>query len=118
MKFPRRARLRTAADFRFVFQRPVVSDDRYFRVLFRDNGGSACRLGLAVSRKVSGKASVRNRLKRVVREDFRQHREALAGGRGKDIVVVPRAAAAAASNAQLRTALGEHWRKVRGAATG
>jgi ribonuclease P protein component len=50
-----------------------------------------CRLGLTVSRKVGG-AVVRNRVKRRVREWFRERRGSL--GSGLDWVVIARAPAA------------------------
>jgi ribonuclease P protein component len=49
------------------------------------------RLGLTVSRRVGG-AVVRTRVKRRVREWFRQHRESCP--KGKDLVVIARQAAA------------------------
>ena len=52
----------------------------------RDDGG-VWRLGLAVTRK-TGCAVVRNRVKRVVREFFRQNQAYLPSG--CDIVVVPK----------------------------
>jgi len=51
------------------------------------NGLPHPRLGLSVSRKI-GKAVVRNRWKRLVREAFRLSREQLPAG--IDLVVVPR----------------------------
>ncbi len=42
------------------------------RFVYRENNLSHARLGLAVSRKY-GNAVMRNRLKRVLRERFRQH---------------------------------------------
>ena len=54
-------------------------------------GGDVPRLGLAVSRKVSPDAVVRNRIKRALREEFRRIRNALPGG---DYVLVARHGAA------------------------
>lgn len=61
-------------------------------------GQTAARLGFAVSRKVDKRAVGRNRIKRVLRETFRQVRGHLAGG---DIVVVARPAASTLDNAAL-----------------
>lgn len=67
------------------------------------------RLGLVVSRRVSTKAVVRNRIKRQVRESFRLHRVALGTF---DIVVAAQAAAARASNAELSLSLQRHWKRL------
>ena len=59
----------------------------HFVVYGRGNGGRPTRLGITVSRKV-GKANVRNRVKRLVREAFRLHRPHLP--EGVDLVLVAR----------------------------
>lgn len=56
-------------------------------VLERDTAGEGLRLGLTVSRKV-GRAVVRNRVRRVLREFFRLRQAMLV--RPLDIVVVPK----------------------------
>ena len=53
----------------------------------RPQGPGLIRLGLAVSRKM-GRAAVRNRIKRVVREFFRLHQDRISGP--LDIVLVPK----------------------------
>ncbi len=58
---------------------------RYFTVVAAPGGGRA-RLGLAVGRKASQRAVVRNRIKRIVRDVFRHARLP-----AFDIVVVARA---------------------------
>ena len=98
--FPRAARIRASADFARVFDgaRRTSTPELSLHWL-RD--GAPPRLGLAVSRKVDRRAVGRNRIKRVLRDSFREHRGRLAGG---DYVVVARPAAAQCTGPQLRTA--------------
>jgi ribonuclease P protein component len=80
-------RIRSLADFRRAYRRRCSASDRLLVVLGCANGLPHPRLGLSVSRKV-GKAVVRNRWKRLIREAFRLRREQLPAG--VDLVVVPR----------------------------
>ncbi len=101
-RFPRSARLTAASDFDAAFK----SGQRYNHPLFglhcRADAGAPARLGLAVSRKVDGRAVGRNRIKRALRERFRALRADLAGG---DYVFVARPAAAKASASELSAAM-------------
>ncbi len=108
-QFKRASRLTKADEFRRVFSRSRISQDRCFRVLCRPNDLDRSRLGLAVSKKVCARATGRNRLKRVIRESFRKHQEALAARGGIDIVVLPKKEAATMCNTTLRNALEQHW---------
>ena len=85
--FPRRQRILKRNSFQKVQAegRKVVT--RYFVFLVRPNDLGWPRLGLTVSRKVGG-AVVRNRVKRILREAFRQERPF--DGLGMDIVAIPR----------------------------
>ena len=47
--------------------------DKYFKVFFVRNGKSNARLGIVVAKKTLSGAVDRNRLKRIIREAFRQH---------------------------------------------
>ncbi len=85
-----------------VFHDGARASDARFTVLASPNGLDRARLGLAISRKAAALATERNRLKRLARETFRANRERLIGF---DLVVMARAAAVAASNAELRTSL-------------
>jgi len=112
MKFLRGSRLTERADFRYVFERPTVTSDRCFRILRRANDRGHCRLGMAVSRKVCRKAVNRNRLKRVIRESFRAHQQALSAHGGWDIVVLPGARAATICNSELNDFLEAQWVEI------
>ena len=80
-----------------------------FTVLYSDNGRSKARLGLAVSKKHCRTAVNRNRLKRVIRESFRQHAAGLAG---HDVVVLNQLAAQHADNEALFRSLERHWQRI------
>lgn len=83
-----------------------------FTVLYKENGEHEARLGLAVSKKNCRLAVGRNRLKRVIRESFRQHRETL---QGFDVVVLNQPAAMRANNKALFDSLHQHWQRCRSA---
>jgi len=89
--------------------------DRYWTVLSRENlrgredrnlkdgecndgdAPIAARLGLAVAKKCAKRAVDRNRLKRLARESFRQHKQSLAGF---DIVLL------------VLKSLEKHWSRI------
>ena len=68
------------------------------------------RLGLAVSKKHCRRATARNRIKRIIRESFRQQQDMLTG---LDIVVINRPAATEASNREMFDSLEQHWQRCR-----
>jgi ribonuclease P protein component len=84
-----------------------------FTVLSRERRGEGARLGLAISKKNCRLAVQRNRLKRIVRESFRAHKEMLGG---LDIVVMCQTAASQARNKELFDSLAEHWQRSQAAA--
>lgn len=73
------------------------------------NGLGHPRLGLAVGVRAAGGAVARNRVKRRIREYFRQHQLELPM---VDLVVNARSAAAKATHAQTSESLDAHWRRV------
>jgi ribonuclease P protein component len=101
-------RLKTAAAFGRVFEKATRSSDKWFTVLCRKNEEEAARLGLAVSKKHCKAATGRNRIKRIIRESFRQHQQGLGG---LDVVVLSRPQTATGDNRQLRRSLASHWQR-------
>ena len=108
-RFTRQNRLLTGADFDNVFKNCQRSADSVFTVLYRDNGLGYPRLGLAIAKKRVRHATRRNRLKRLIRESFRQ---AIPGIPSVDIVVLARDSAGVADNALIFASLERHWRTL------
>ena len=103
----RDARLRDGRDFQRVNRTGVRRASRHFVAVIapaRPGSAPAPRLGLAVSRRV-GNAVARNRVKRRVREWFRQERASLA--LRTDWVVIARAGAAELDAAAVARELSE-----------
>lgn len=99
---PKRLRLRRRRQYLAVQRSPNRVVTPHFIVYGRSNGRPHTRLGITVSRKV-GKAVVRNRVKRLVREAFRRNRGALPTG--LDLVLVARAGRPATEQAAVVTEL-------------
>lgn len=107
--FPCTARLRLPSEFNQVFRDGTRSSDACFVVLARGNGGEGARLGITVAKKTVAGAAKRNRIKRAVRESFRQSRAQLPAA---DIVVQARHGARQHDAADLRASLDWHWQEV------
>ncbi len=130
--FPVCARLTKPIEFKRVFRKSTVSSDHLFKVLARSNRGHCSRLGMAVSRKVDRHAVGRNRIKRIIRESFRQsfrgltpsshdpvkndsNTKAVSAGYypGIDFVVLPRRQATTTCNHRLFQSLQAHWLRLK-----
>jgi ribonuclease P protein component len=98
--FPRAARVRASAEFTRVFEGGRRTAGPALALHWMRDAEPA-RLGLAVSRKVDPHAVGRNRIKRALREQFRQLRDGLPAGA---YVLVARPAAATLAPAELRAA--------------
>ena len=88
LNYPRASRLIRRAEFDAVYREGRRRSSQSFVVFFRSNGRDISRFGMSV-KKALGKAVVRNRIRRRVREILRLHRQEIAPG--WDIVIHPRA---------------------------
>ena len=94
--------IKKTASFKAVYKRGRQAVNAYF-VMYALPSPEGNRLGVTVSKKV-GKAVVRNRIRRLVKERFRLNAHILKPG--FDIVVVARAGADAISYHKVDKALG------------
>lgn len=84
--------------------------DEYFVVLGQNNQQVTARLGMAIARKHIKTAVGRNRIKRLVRESFRQYQHTLSG---VDLVVTLRRDATGLTNQEIFRRLEKHWQHIR-----
>ena len=108
--FPKSVRLLNSAQFQTVFQEASLKvGHRYFLFLARANNCGHPRLGLVVGKKHCRLAVGRTRVKRHIRETFRQHQANLPG---IDAIVLPRSGAAELNNRDLRQTLEQQWQRL------
>ena len=105
LRFPRTARILKSADFRAVYDKGTRVTCPIFAAFCLERADtSGVRIGLTVPRAI-GKAVVRNRIKRRIREAFRLHRAEF--GPQWDIVVNPRRSALKAPFGDIERGLGK-----------
>ena len=71
-KFTATHRLLRKDGFNNVLQAEKISD-KYFKIFFACNGKENARLGIVTSKRMLSRAVDRNRVKRMIRQVFRQH---------------------------------------------
>jgi len=104
----KRERLRVRRDFVAVYRKGRAWTNRFLVLRTLPNGLPYSRYGFVVSKRL-GKAVVRNRMRRRLRESLRP----LAVHSGWDLVFLARAPAAAVTYEQLREALVELLSRAR-----
>lgn len=107
--FPRTARLLKAGDFAALRGNSKRISARHFLAEFSPNAQSSCRLGQAVSRRVSKRAVDRNRIKRLARESYRH---ILGDLPCVDILLIARSSAVKTPSSELRADLDSLWKKL------
>ncbi len=100
--FPKERRLRTSSDFHKVRESSHKLFSKSLIIYYLDNNLSYPRLGIIVSKKVSKKAVVRNKIKRQIREIFRLNQNKISA---VDIVVIAKQAAKDSSYLQIENNL-------------
>ena len=95
LAFRTRHRLRSAPEFERVYRQGIRAGDALFGISALKNDHGHARLGLSIGAKAVGNAVRRNRLRRVLREHFRQSQHELPA---IDIVITARPGARAAAN--------------------
>jgi len=102
-------RLLKRTAFEQLGRRAKKVQTRYFIALFAANALDRCRLGVSASRKV-GNAVARNRIKRLVREYFRQNRHLL--GNNRDVHVIAKTETADGCNQEVMISLEQLFKKI------
>lgn len=106
---PKSQRLLKPRDFQHVFQRARRCSINGLTVCARENSLGYPRLGIAISRKCSPSAVVRNRIRRVIRETFRVYKRELGS---VDLVFLGRAGLGTVARGELR-AMAENLMELR-----
>lgn len=98
-QFPKSRRVRQRREFYRIYRQGRVLQDEFFRLHYciLKNGAEPGHLGLTVGKSL-GKAVQRNRIKRILREVFRQHPEL---SLGLELVAQPKPALAPLENAKI-----------------
>lgn len=113
--FTKAKRLLTKEEYERVFKQSRDAtitkkiETNIFFVLTALNDQETARLGFALSKKVLPKASLRNRVKRLFREDFRINALTL---EKVDIIVLAKSGLKNSSNPEIRNNLSILWQKI------
>jgi ribonuclease P protein component len=106
----RRHRLRNASDFALLRKHGQRYHHPLLMLVVRPNEAAASRFGFSASRQV-GKATARNRAKRLMRESVRSYNNRIPGG--WDCLFIARHGAEAATLDEIKEAVGQLLSRAR-----
>lgn len=110
LSFTKAQRLLNAADFKLVFDQCCYRvSHKHCLILAVDNQYELGRLGIVVAKKNIKLAVNRNRVKRLIRESFRQQQHHLVG---IDAIVLARRGLDQLDNADIHTTFETLWQKI------
>lgn len=108
--FPKASRLLNACDYDSVFANNQYKvANRHFLILASSQQNSGSRLGIVIAKKNISLAVQRNRIRRLIRESFRQNTGSIAS---LDIVVLVRKGADKIRNPEVFESLNKLWRDL------
>lgn len=107
--FGKKQRLLSFDAFKPVLDHGFAVKSKEFTVAAYQNNKTFPCLGIIVAKKQFNHATLRNRLKRVVRESFRLYQQNLTGF---DVVVVLKKRVTALSKSEFRQKLDQTWQKL------
>ncbi|WP_425449237.1 ribonuclease P protein component [Dethiothermospora halolimnae] len=106
----KKRKLRSNNDFRNVYNNRKSFANKYLVMFFKKNNYGFNRVGFSVSKKI-GKAVVRNKVKRRIKESYRNNDDRIK--QGYDIIYLSRVRAKDATYKQIESAL-IHLGKISG----
>jgi ribonuclease P protein component len=106
--FNKNCRLLKKADFDVVFKKSVKVSNNHFLILIQKTSNQQSRLGLVISKKVDKRAVQRNRIKRIIRESFRNHEHSI----NCDYVILGRPNLSKFNNSELFISLNKLWNQA------
>lgn len=87
MRDVKKYKIRKNREFRNVYKKGRSISNRYLVLYIKKNGKDLSRLGISVSKKV-GKAVIRNKVKRRIRESYKLYSNEVA--KGYDVIFIAR----------------------------
>lgn len=106
--FEKSRRLLKKSDYDHVFSKAKKITLPEFVILYRNNNQDHARLGMALSKKMIAKACDRNRIKRLIRESFRNNKQLPS----IDIVLLAKVKFSTIENSTLTNVLSKTWEKL------
>lgn len=106
--FKKARRLLKKSDYDHVFSKAKKITHREFVILYRKNNQGYARLGIALSKKMIAKAHDRNRIKRLIRESFRNNTQLPC----IDIILLARTGVAMIEHSVLTNTLSKTWEQL------
>lgn len=111
LSFPKSKRLLNSKEFEWVFaDASIRASNQYCLILSRPNNHAGPRLGLIIAKKHIRLAVERNRIKRIIRESFRQQQHQLPA---INAIVLARKGLDKLDSKEIRELLDLLWQKIR-----